>query len=108
MCPCVANLCPRCPRTQGGSQMPLATSDTIKLTEQTLATLPTPGPNDPPQIYRWDTRDHGFGVVIGRTGRRTFVWRGRVAGQLRKVTIGVAGQPRKDGHPWTVQLARDE
>ena len=32
----------------------------------------------------------------------------RVAGKVRKVTIGVAGQTRPDGHRWTVQLAKQE
>lgn len=87
--------------------MQLAISDTLKLTEKTVAALAAPGEDDPPQIYRWDTELRGFGVVIGRTGRRTFVWRGRVGGALRKATIGVLGQPRADGHTWTVALARE-
>jgi integrase len=77
---------------------------TLKLTETTLAThcLPT----DEAQAYYWDTRDRGFGVVVGKTGRKTFVVRGRVNGALRKETIGIAGEPNEDGQRWTVQLAR--
>lgn len=79
---------------------------TVKLTETKLAAIPPP--TETAQAYVWDTEVHGFGVVIGRTGRRTFVARSRVGGRLVKRTIGVAGQPRSDGHVWTVLLARIE
>jgi integrase len=78
---------------------------TLKLNEATLATQCLP-PTDAVQAYYWDVRDRGFGVVVGKTGRKTFVVRGRVNGALRKETIGVAGEPNEDGHRWTVQLAR--
>ncbi len=78
----------------------------LKLTEKILASLPAP--TDKPQAYYWDAELRGFGVVVGRSGRRTFVVRRRVAGELVKRTVGVAGDPRPDGHRWTVQLARIE
>ena len=58
------------------------------------------------QAYYWDEEVTGFGVVVGRTGVKTFVARRWVAGRKVKVTIGVAGRARDDGHPWTVALAR--
>ena len=79
---------------------------TLKLTEKTLAALAVPA--DSAQSYYWDDELRGFGVVVGRTGRRTFVVRTRVNGALVKRTVGNAGQPREDGHLWTVQLARIE
>ncbi len=80
---------------------------TIKLTETTLAALASP--TDAAQAYYWDDEIHGFGVVIGRTGHRKFMVRGRVNGVLKKAPIGVFGQPRdSDGHVWTVRLARIE
>ncbi|MCX5747516.1 MAG: integrase family protein [Proteobacteria bacterium] len=77
----------------------------LKITEKSVAAI-TP-PTDP-QSYYWDSDLTGFGVVVGRTGRKTFVVRTRVAGTLRKAAIGVAGQPRADGHVWTATLARIE
>lgn len=79
---------------------------TIKLTEKTVAAMPAP--TDAAQAYVWDTELRGFGVVIGKTGVRTYVVRGRVAGALIKRTIGQAGRPRGDGNVWTVILARQE
>lgn len=80
---------------------------TIRLNEKTLAALPAP--TDAPQAYWWDTELRGLGVVVGRTGQKTLVVRGRVGGKLIKRTIGIAGRPRdEDGHAWTVQLARVE
>ncbi len=71
----------------------------LKLTEKAIdAIVP---PTDAAQEYYWDTEDTGFGVVVGRTGARTFVVRARVAGKLVKVKIGV-GSPG----PWTVAQAR--
>lgn len=83
----------------------------IKLTETTLQTKCT-APSDKPQAYFWDLDLRGFGVVASKTGRKTFVVRGRIGGgggELSgKIAIGVAGQPRPDGHAWTVKLARQE
>ena len=79
----------------------------IKLTEKTLAQLAQP--TDASQAYYWDSETKGFGVVIGRTGVKTFVVRAYIAGQRgerRKVTIGIAGHVRPDRHTWTVALAR--
>ncbi len=59
---------------------------TIKITETRLAAIPPP--TDAAQAYVWDTDVRGFGVVIGRTGRRTFVVRSRVGGRLVKRTGG--------------------
>ncbi|MCX5746735.1 MAG: integrase family protein [Proteobacteria bacterium] len=80
---------------------------TIRLTEKTLAALAAP--TDAPQAYNWDTELRGFGVVVGRSGQRTFVVRGRTNGEQRKIKIGIANAPRaSDGHAWTVLLARIE
>lgn len=79
---------------------------TLKLTEKNLATLQAPA--DVAQAYYWDTDLRGLGVVVGRSGQRTFVVRGRSNGTLVKRTIGIAGRPREDGHVWTVLLARIE
>lgn len=80
---------------------------TLKLNEKTVAQLGAP--TDAAQDYYWDSEVHGFGVVIGKTGQRTLVARGRVDGKLVKRKIGVLGQPRAgDGHTWTVQLGRIE
>lgn len=79
----------------------------MKLTKASVAALPVP--TDRPQESHWDEELHGFGVVVGKTGRRTFVARRWVDGRLVKRTIGVAGQPRAaDGAVWTVELARIE
>jgi integrase len=79
----------------------------LKLTAAALDALKPP--TDTPQAYYWDSEQAGLGVVVGRTGRKTFVARGRVNGELVKRTIGVAGAPRDaDGHVWTVALARIE
>ena len=83
---------------------------TLKLTEKTLAALPPA--TDAVQDYYWDAGHKeaikGFGVVVGRTGRKTFVARAWVKGLKRRVVIGVAGEPRADGHVWSVALARPE
>lgn len=80
----------------------------IRLNERSLASLPIP--TDRPQLYFSDTELPGFGVVVGKTGRRTFIVRGRNAQRKQeKRAIGVAGAPRdSDGHVWNVQLARIE
>lgn len=71
----------------------------IKLTEKSLAAIAPP--KDAAQAYYWDTDDAGFGVVVGRTGARTFVVRARVNGNLLKVKIGAASPG-----PWSVAGAR--
>lgn len=81
---------------------------TLKLNEKSVLALSAPV--DTAQDYYWDTELAGFGVVVGRTGIKTFVARAWVAGAgtKRKVTIGVQGRPRPDGSIWTVALARNE
>jgi integrase len=82
---------------------------TIKLTERSVSALPSP--TDAPQAYYWDEELTGLGVVVGRTGIKTFVVYGRVAGakgKRVKTKLGVFGQPRDDRHRWTVELARIE
>lgn len=88
-----------------------------KLTEKSVASLPVP--TDVPQAYYWDTDTTGLGLVVGRTGRKTFVARAWVGKKKRRVVIGVAGEPRLSatGEPlldadgraltWTVAAARD-
>lgn len=60
------------------------------------------------QAYYWDAELMGFGVVVGRTGIKTFVARATVGGKKRRVKIGVAGSTRSDGHAWSIALARTE
>ena len=52
---------------------------TIRLNEKTLADLATPA--DQPQAYYWDTELVGLGVVVGRTGAKTFVARAWINGK---------------------------
>lgn len=75
-------------------------------TEKALHALALP--TDAPQAEYWAEDLTGFGVVVGRTGRKTFLVRARVGGVLRRAAIGVAGQPRPDGLLWSVALARTE
>ena len=77
---------------------------TIKLNEQILNGIEPP--SDEAQAYYWDTEVTGFGVVVGRSGIKTFVARSRVDGKKVKTKIGIAGRVRDDGHQWTVKLAR--
>lgn len=78
----------------------------FKFTEKSVAQIPAPAAG---RTYAWDTEQRGFGVQVSPNGRRTFVARGRVAGELKKSTFGVLGAPcDADGHTWTVQLARIE
>ena len=78
---------------------------TLRLTETSL--LAIPAPTDRAQLHVWDSELRGFGCVIGKT-TRSFVVRTRVRGELLKRTIGHLGQPRADGHLWSVKLARIE
>ncbi len=77
----------------------------VKLTDKALAAIELP--DDVPQLLVRDLEVVGFAVVIGKN-KRTFVAEGRVDGVQRRKTIGVLGQPRADGIPWTPQLARAE
>lgn len=77
---------------------------TFLLNEKTLAEIPTP--IDRAQEYYWDTEISGLGVVVGRSGAKTFVARSWVNGKNRRVKIGVAGRPRADGATWNVKLAK--
>lgn len=90
----------------------------LKLTEKSVAALPAASVHArscpegacscPLQSYYWDSELVGFGVVIGRTGNKTFIARAWVGSKKRRVKIGVVGAPRPDGHLWTVALARIE
>jgi integrase len=85
------------------------TMATIKFTERSVSAFPSP--TDAAQAYYWDEELTGLGVVVGRTGIKTFVVYGRVAGEKGKrvkTKIGIFGQPRDDNHRWTVELARIE
>jgi integrase len=48
-------------------------------------------------------------VVVGKTGSKTFIVRGRIvgSGERIKVKIGAHLAPRDDRHVWTVELARE-
>jgi len=76
---------------------------TAKLTEQLVSALEIP--EGLQQLVVWDSEMPGLGIVVGKK-RRTFVVEGRVDGTKRRKTVGVFGQPRVDGIPWTVKLAR--
>src|ERR1700755_2913432 len=71
----------------------------IKLTEKALEALAPP--TEAPQAYYWDTDDTGFGLVVGRTGVKTFVVYARVGKNKVKVKIGLASPG-----PWNVARAR--
>jgi len=79
----------------------------VKLNEHTMKTLPVP--KEAAQAYYWDKEVTGFGVVVGKTGSKTFMVRGRIAGtgERTKVKIGAHLAPRNDRHVWTVELARE-
>ncbi len=77
----------------------------VKLTEKLLAAIELP--DGVAQLLVRDAEVAGFGVVIGKN-KRTFIAEGRVDGVQRRKAIGVLGQPREDGTPWTAQLARIE
>jgi integrase len=82
---------------------------TMKFTENAVRKLPSP--TDVPQAYYWDEEVTGLGVVVGKTGVKTFVAYGRLAGddpKRVKHKIGIFGQPRNDKHVWSVELARAE
>jgi hypothetical protein len=80
----------------------------VKLNENTMKTLRIP--TDAAQAYYWDKELMGFGVVVGKTGSKTFMVRGRVkaTGERIKVKIGAYNAPRDDKHVWSVELAREE
>lgn len=83
----------------------------MKLTKDTIDELPT----GETQTYYWDDELAGFGIVVGITGVKSFVFAGRVRGlkgsdgkdTKRRVTIGIVGSRRDDGREWTVRLARE-
>src|SRR5437016_3692442 len=81
---------------------------TMRLTETAVKNIAAPA--DVPQDYYWDTTVKGFGMVVGRSGQKTFVVYSRLAGERGKRVkhkIGVHLQPRDDKHVWTVELARE-
>lgn len=80
----------------------------VKLNENTMKTLRIP--TDAAQACYWDKEVMGFGVVVGKTGSKTFMVRGRVkaTGERIKVKIGAWLAPRDDKHVWTVELAREK
>lgn len=69
---------------------------TVKLTATFLNGLK---PLASGQEYYWDTQEKGFGAVIGKTGRITFVARSWVGTKRVKVTIGVLGERRRGVEP---------
>lgn len=80
----------------------------VKLNENQMKAMKAP--TSAAQAYFWDTEVQGFGVVVGKTGAKTFIVRGRVKGTDArvKVKIGAYLAPRDDKHLWTVELARDK
>jgi hypothetical protein len=82
---------------------------TMRFTEAAVRKLPNP--TSAPQAYYWDEEVRGLGLVVGRTGSRTFVVYARLAGEKGKrvkYKLGTFGQPRDDKHVWSVDLARGE
>jgi len=57
----------------------------VHLSKRTVESLPVP---EKGQLYFWDDEIHGLGVVVGKTGRRTFVLKRCVRGRTRKVKLG--------------------
>lgn len=53
-------------------------------------------------LFLWDTEVKGFGVKVTPAGKRSYVLQYRIAGRLRRFTIGVHGSP------WTPDQARQE
>ncbi|MCW5804395.1 MAG: tyrosine-type recombinase/integrase [Deltaproteobacteria bacterium] len=78
-------------------------SKQTKITERDLAATEVPG--DVAQLVVRDTEVTGFFAVVGRR-RTTFVAEARVNGRRTRTSIGVSGQVREDGRPWTVARAR--
>jgi hypothetical protein len=70
----------------------------LLMTDESVAALSSP--KDKPQSYYWDTERLGFGVVVGKTGSKTFVARALTNGEYRKFTIG------KFDDGWSVDRAR--
>ena len=59
------------------------TMATEKLTEKSLPKLALPT-NGAAQAYYWDEDLKGFGLVVGKTGQKTFVVYAWVAGRTRR------------------------
>ncbi|HSN28610.1 MAG TPA: integrase arm-type DNA-binding domain-containing protein, partial [Kofleriaceae bacterium] len=81
----------------------------MRFTQQAVAKLPSP--TDVPQAYYWDDEVTGLGMVVGKTGTKTFVVYGRLKGEKGKRVkhkLGIFGQPRDDKRVWSVELARSE
>ncbi len=81
----------------------------LNLTENRLDKIELPAGKA--QLIVWDEELPNFGVVVGKLNQ-TFIinyWAiDRLKGRkvMRRQAIGRRGSPREDGHPWTVQLAR--
>lgn len=76
----------------------------LKLTEATVRALPAA--TTAAQDFHWDTELRGFGVCVGRTGRKTFIARTEVGGRTRKQTVAVFDAPQPTGGTWNVARAR--
>src|SRR4051812_29553224 len=59
----------------------------IRLTDRGIAALPIPTVAQR-QCDHWDETMRGFGVRVSYGGKRVFVVRYRVAGRLRRLTLG--------------------
>lgn len=79
---------------------------TVKLTEKLIASIEPP--TDEAQALYYDTEQPGLLLVVGRTGLKTFMVRGWVAGKNQRIkhAIGVHGRVRDDGQPWSLVLAK--
>jgi integrase len=79
------------------------------LTEKYLDKIRLPAGK--PQLIVWDEEVPGFGVVVGKTSQAFVInyWADDRANDrkvMRRQAIGRRGALRDDGHPWSVQLAR--
>lgn len=62
-----------------------------KLTDKMIAALPAP--TDAAQAYYWDDDVTGLCVVVGATGAKAFMVRGRCDGKRLKLTLGAYREP---------------
>ena len=67
-------------------------ADAVSRRRGAVAVADLPLPTERPQILHWDTKHTGFGVVVSRTGTRTFIVEGRVDGKKTRKAIGVDGR----------------
>lgn len=75
---------------------------TARLTKRSVEAVPLPV--DGKRSYLWDDQLKGFGVMVMRTGIRSYLVQYRIGGRAGKTKRYTIGQ---HGNPWTCELARD-